>query len=273
MMPWRGAGFLSRPIAAILAITGLRREVALRNIALAFPDLPQHERTRLERNAFRHLLRVYLEIPLLRRLSRRRVIDLLHVDGLDLLKSSRVKERGALLLSGHIGNWELLALSAAVQADLPFAIVVKHQNDHGELARMRERFGNRTIPSDRSARTISRLLDEGGIVALLADQSASASEPSVSLFGIDTTAFSAPARLALRFRPVVVVGFSVPRGNGGYETVLQEMSYDDLQDDEEGVRSFMQRYTAMMERTIREHPASWVWHHRRWKHTPGVRYD
>jgi KDO2-lipid IV(A) lauroyltransferase len=273
LMPWRAASILARPIGAALAIVGPRRTVALTNIALAYPELPQSDRTRLERNAFRNLLRVYLEIPLLRRLSRSRLIDLLAINHLDLLTSPRVKRNGALLLSGHIGNWELLALSAALQADASFAIVVKGQHDYGELDRMRERFGNRTIPSDRSARAISRLLAEGGVVAMLADQSASLSDPSVLLFDIDTRAYGAPARLALRFRPVVVVGFAVPVKGGGYAASLKELDYDDLKDDDDGVRTFVQRYVAMMERMIREHPESWVWHHRRWKHTAGVRYD
>jgi KDO2-lipid IV(A) lauroyltransferase len=93
------------------------------------------------------------------------------------------------------------------------------------------------------------------------------------MFGIPTYTYAAPARLALRFRPRVIIGFAVRGVDGSYNVRLRELEHADLEDTPQGVHLFTQRYVAMLEETIREHPEQWVWQHRKWKNTPGIRYD
>ena len=261
---------LAFPLGGLLALLGVRQAVAERNLHLAFPEMSDQQAKRLAHAALCSLTTVYLEIPTLRYLSRTRLRQVLEIENLSLLSS--INERGALLLSGHVGNWELLALGAGLQSERSFAVVVKGQKDFGELERTRRAFGNTTIPLHRSALRSSRILAAGGIVAMLADQSARREDHVVELFGIPTHAYSAPARLALRYRPKVIVGFAVRIPGGNYRAPLRELPYDDLADDEAGVHAFTTRYMAMLEEIVRAHPEQWVWQHRRWKHTPGMAY-
>lgn len=258
-------------LGTVLFRFGIRRSVALQNIRLAFPELSPDQVQTLARRALQSLATVYLEIPKLRHLTDAQLRRFLTVENLELLTS--IDERGALLLSGHVGNWELLALGAAWQSGHPFAIVVKGQKDFGELNRTRTSRGNTTIPLHRSALQSSRILAAGGVVAMLADQSAPEREPLVELFGIPTRAYTAPAKLALRYRPRVIVGFALREADRNSRVSLQQLEYDDLEDTPEGVLEFTQRYLNMLESAVREHPEQWVWGHRRWKNSPGVRYD
>ena len=270
-MPIGVLRFAGRILGAILFRFGIRRNVAIQNIRFAFPQLSEPEVTLLAKQALQSLAVVYLEIPALRYLSGVSLRKALAVENLNLLTS--IDKRGALLLSGHVGNWELLALGAAFQAERSFAIVAKGQKDFGELTRTRTVHGNTTIPLHRAALQTSRILASGGVVAMLADQSAPEREPLVDLLEIPTRAYTAPAKLALRYRPKVIVGFALRERSGSYRAELQELRYDDIEDTPEGVRAFTQRYMNMLEDVVRKHPEQWVWGHRRWKNSPGVRYD
>lgn len=269
-MPMGLLRFAGRILGSILFCFGIRRDVALQNLHLVFSKLSKQEAMRLAKRALQSLAVVYLEIPKLPYLSSTRLHRVLDVENIDLLTS--IDTRGALLLSGHVGNWELLALGAALQAERSFAIVVKGQKDFGELTRMRTVCGNTTIPLHRAALQSSRILASGGVVAMLADQSAPEREPLVDLLGIPTRAYTAPAKLALRYRPKVIVGFAIRQPNGNYRAELRELRYDDLEDTPEGVLAFTQRYIDLLEEVVRKHPEQWVWGHRRWKNSPGVQY-
>ncbi len=272
-VPFGAARLLAALIAPPLHLFGLRRSVAMTNLRLAFPEASESLRRKIAHDSLRSLLTVYLEIPRLRYMSDHELRSRLHIDHLDLLTDSGIDRRGALLLSGHIGNWELLALGAARLSGRTFSIIVKGQNDFNELEATRTAFGNRVIPLHRAALAASRTLAGGGVVAMLADQAASARELPVTLFGVGTTAFSTPARLALRYRPKVIAGFAVREKGEGYRVRLIEIRHDDLEETPEGISTFTRRYLDILEEVVRKYPDQWVWQHRRWKRTPGVRYE
>lgn len=271
LMPFGACRAIARPVAAIAWLMGFRRSIMLRNLELAFPNLTARERRRIARRSLHSLATVFLEILTLRYLSDDAIDRWLVVENVELLQT--IGESGALLLSAHVGNWELLALGASTIAGVPFSVVVKDQNDGSELERTRTSRGNRLIPTGRGAREASMLLRKGGVVAMLADQSATEDEHVVSMFGIATYSYSAPARLALRFRPRVILGFAAREANGRYRVILEELDHDDLTDSYEGAEAFTRRYVGRLESVVREHPEQWVWQHRKWKNTPGVSYD
>ena len=243
----------------------------MRNLELAFPEWEQGRRQRTGRDSLASLFTTFLEILTLRHLGDSSLERILVIDGIELLRS--IGERGALLLSAHVGNWELLAFGAAARAGVPFTIVVKDQKDGGELNRTRTSRGNGVIPTARAAREVTAILRKGGVVAMLADQSAADHEHLVPMFSIPTYTYSAPARLALRYRPKVIVGFAVRQQNGTYRVKLEEIRHDDLPDTPGGALELTRRYVAALEATIRRHPEQWVWQHRKWKNTPGISYD
>ncbi|MCB0711704.1 MAG: lysophospholipid acyltransferase family protein [Ignavibacteriae bacterium] len=272
-VPFRAGAAVASLLFRPLYFFGLRRSVALTNLALAFPDRDIAAREHIARNSMRNLLSVYLEVPRLSHMSELELRSRLQISNIELLTNPEIDQQGALLLSAHVGNWELLAIGAARLCGRSFSVIVKGQNDFNELERTRTTFGNRVIPLHRAALIASRTLAEGGVVAMLADQSASAKELPVTLFGVETTAFSTPARLALRYRPKVIVGFAVRERGGSYHTKLMEIQHDDLDDSAEGVAIFTRRYLDLLEDVIRNNPEQWVWQHRRWKRSPGVHYD
>jgi KDO2-lipid IV(A) lauroyltransferase len=272
MMPFGSARVVARPLAALAWRLGARRrEITMRNLRLAFPDWSDAERLRVARASFHNLLTVFLELPMLRHLSDAGLRRRIRVENIELLGA--IGSRGALLLSAHFGNWELLALGSAALSGVPFTIVAKEQRDYGQLSRMRTSRGNRLIPTHRAAREASGILRDGGVIAMLADQSAPGRDALVEMFGVPTYSFSAPARLALRYRPDIIAGFTVRDRDGNYTVRLMTIPHDDLPDNEEGARALTQRYVSLLEEAVRANPEQWVWQHRKWKSTPGVSYE
>lgn len=270
ILPFGLCRVLARPLGYLAWWLGARRSVTLRNLELALPELSSGERERLGRASLINLITVYLELPTIRYLPDRRLARVLRVENVELLRG--IDSGGAILLSAHFGNWELLAFGAAALSGVPFSIIVKEQRDYGQLERMRTARGNSLIPTARGAREASALLRRGGVVAMLADQAAAERDALITMFGLPTYTFDAPARLALRYRPRVVVGFAARMADGTYRARLHEIPHDDLPDTPNGARELMQRYVDLLEEAIAEHPEQWVWQHRKWKSTPGVVY-
>lgn len=271
LLRFRSCGAIASVLAPVLWKLGVRRSITLRNLAIAFPTMAHAERERIARSSYRSLVTVLLEILTLRWLSVDELQSLISFENAELLCAS--DGRGAVLLSAHYGNWELLALGAGMAAPEPISVVVTEQNDFGELERTRTAFGNRLIPTGRGARGAASVLVGGGAVAMLADQSARGGEPRLPIFGVDVPWFSAPARLALRFDTRVIVGYAERRSDGGYHVHLREIRHDDLPDSNEGVEALLGRYVETLEQAVRDRPEQWVWQHRRFKHVPGVSYD
>jgi KDO2-lipid IV(A) lauroyltransferase len=270
LLPFRACHHLARPAGLVAWGMGLRRRVIRMNLALAFPEYSQVERDRIGRESLVNVFTIGLELLTLRHLSSRQLQSAISVENIQLLQS--LGDRGALLLSGHVGNWELLAFGAAALSGVPFSIIIKSQKDFGELIRTRTARGNNVIPTQRGAREAAALLARGGVVAMLADQAATPDDDPATMFGIQTYSFSAPARLALRFRPRVILGFALRNGDGSYQVQLEELLHDDLPDTPAGSQAFTQRYVERLEAAIRQHPEQWLWGHKKWKNTQGVVY-
>jgi KDO2-lipid IV(A) lauroyltransferase len=271
LLPFGACRYIARPVGLVAWGMGVRRDVIRRNLALAFPEYSRIRRDRIGRESLVNVITIGLELLTLRHLSSQQIAAVISVENIHLLRS--LGDHGGLLLSGHVGNWELLAFGAAAISGIPFSIVVKSQKDFGELMRTRTSRGNNVIPTQRAARESVALLARGGVVAMLADQSATSEDDLVKLFGIPTYSFSAPARLALRFRPHVILGFAQRHDDGCYHVRLEELVYDDLPDSSTGSQTFTQRYVERLESAIRQYPEQWLWGHRKWKNTEGVDYQ
>lgn len=259
----------ARLVNMLTTVFGNRRAIGLSNLRLAIPEFSQDEVTTIERRAYANLISTFVEFPTLLGASASEVVKRHRVENVSLLSEEHNNAKGHLLLSAHTGNWELLALSAALKSRTPFTIVAKDQNDVGLLKVMRERFGNRTVPFEMGAKVAMKELSEGRNIALLMDQYPSRGNVRVTFFGQSTRAFAVPARLALKYRPNVIVGFSRRIETGRYTATLERLDFDDLEDSLEGVQMFTQRYFTLLESFIHQYPDAWVWHHRRWKDVTG----
>jgi KDO2-lipid IV(A) lauroyltransferase len=177
---------------------------------------------------------------------------------------------GVILLSSHFGNWEYIATSVALQAEISLSVVVKPLRNpfvYEWMNKARTKFINEVVPLGISIRKTYQTLKEKKIVAMVADQRGPREGVKVKFFNKDVSVYTGPAALALKTKAPILYGISVRQKNYKYKTELVEISTDNLPyDDEEKIIELSQRHTAYLEKVIRENPEQWLWMHDRWKY-------
>jgi KDO2-lipid IV(A) lauroyltransferase len=185
------------------------------------------------------------------------------------IKSYLSGPSGAILLSGHIGNWEWLALGCGLRLDMPLDVIIKNQRSRFAerfLIRMRSRFGNRMLDAG-NVLAIFRALRNRELLAILGDQAAPVEDVRVPFFGVEVPTLEGTARLALATRAPILFLQPFERTSQGYRCRFHNVPFDDLPDaSPDNVRELTARHVAMLEQAIRECPEFWLWQHKRWKH-------
>lgn len=253
-------------LGALAGALGLRRGVARANLAIAFPELGREARDAILAAHYRELGRVLAEYPRLGARARPGAGAVAAVHGEEHLEAAAAAGRGAILMSGHYGNFELMA--AHLGHRHPMAVVTRRLRnpavDRWLTARRREA-GLGTIPSETGVRDIYAALGAGRFVAMLADQDARRHGVFVPFFGRPASTAIGPARIALATGAPIIMGFNV-RGPDGRHTIHVEppLTAEEPRSPDAAWR-LTARHAAHLEAWVRRHPEQWFWLHRRWK--------
>jgi KDO2-lipid IV(A) lauroyltransferase len=177
-----------------------------------------------------------------------------------------------LFVSGHVGNWELLARRVAL-AGYPCQTIAKETTDP-RLTRLVERFRAagklKSIwrGQDGAAKAMLKALKGGEILGMLIDQDTKVQSVHVPFFGHPASTPRAAADLALRTGAAVVVGFCQRQADGRYRVAMKQVEPESTGDREADAVALTAKMTWEIEQAIRRAPAQWVWMHRRWKTQP-----
>lgn len=256
---------------AMMAIGPDRKKVTRGNLARAFPEKSLNEIKRICRESYENLGITLLELLKLRDLSETELREIVRYENIELINDVHSRGKGLILLSGHFGNWEYLAYTAGLFSGIPVTVIVKPQKNKTSdilLNSYRIKGGNRIVNMYKAAREIISVLGRGEAIALLADQSATKDKDVfVDFFGIPAATYEAPARLSLKFKSPIIMGFAVRQNDGTYRVKLEEINPEDFMDDDDPVIALTSAHVKALENAIRENPGQWAWQHKRWKHT------
>jgi Kdo2-lipid IVA lauroyltransferase/acyltransferase len=150
-------------------------------------------------------------------------------------------------------------------------IIAKVQASRGlneKINEYREMSGNEIIEIGFSLKEIFGKLGNNEIICFLIDQSANPDYSSyINFFGQRVPAFSGPAKIALKQRPELIMGYSIRARDYSYIVNFEKITYDDLKEyTDENVNLLTQRIQTMFENVIRKNPGQWLWFHKRFKH-------
>ena len=267
-LSWERARAAGERLGDAVRGLGLRRRVAQENLALAFPLWSAAERERVLREHYRELGRVVAEYAHLDRLARAPLGEVLvETAGIEALEPLR--SRGAILMSGHFSNFELMG--AMVARLNPVDFLVKPLSNVGVerfIARRRAEAGVGCISTSEGQRGIYQALAAGRWVAILADQDASQRGLFVPFFGRPASTAAGPARLSLKSGAPIVMGFAVRRPDGRFDLQIEgplELAEPETPD---AVLRLTAHHVAVLEARVRARPELWFWLHRRWKTRP-----
>ena len=269
-LPWRASLNAGAALGEALGVVGVRRRVAAENLARAFPERSAAERAAILRANYRELGRVAVEYARLGELVRAPAGEVVaRVGGLDHLERARAAGRGAILLSGHVGNVELMG--AMLGRHHPVDFVVRPLSNpavEALLSRARAGAGVGQISAATGTRRVYQALRENRLVAMLGDQDARQHGVFVPFFGHPASTALGPARFALATGAPILMGFDLRGPDGRHELEIEPP----LEAGDPEAPGAAERLTALhvarLERWVRERPASWFWLHRRWKTAP-----
>jgi len=265
----RGALALGTALGAALGALGVRGAVARANLARAFPELSQARREEILAAHYRELGRVALEYPQHARLAAAPDGEVIAaVRGFEHIENAARGGRGALFMSGHFGNFELMAAWTARR--VPIDLLVRPLSNPGVdrwLTAVRAAAGLGSIRADVSVREAFAAIRAGRSLALLADQDARRHGVFVPFMGVPASTPVGPARMALALGVPIVMGFCWRRADGRHE-IDYEPPLVEAGRGEEAVRRLTARHTERLTEWVRRKPEMWFWLHRRWKTAP-----
>jgi KDO2-lipid IV(A) lauroyltransferase len=245
-------------------LVGRDRRLARENLARVFPGWPA-KRVRTEaRRVFEEIGRNafdFLRYPALEPEARRRLV---RFEGREHLEAAVRDGRGAVIVTGHLGSWEVLA-AALVEAGYPLLALARPLREarlDRALAEHRLRMGVRTLSSRALPLQALRHLRGGGFLGILADQRIKRGGVTVDFLGQRTRMTEGPARLAVASgAPLIPLGIHREPDHTHTVTVLPPISPSS--DRDAGVLT--QEVARALERLILRAPEQWIWIHPRWE--------
>jgi KDO2-lipid IV(A) lauroyltransferase len=195
------------------------------------------------------------------------------VVGFDAFRESAAAGKGLVLLTGHLGNWEIGGAAIAARG-VELDVVGKGMSDpafQSDLFAARERLGMRVIEMGDAAKGVLRSLGRGRVVALLGDQNAHGGGIFLPFFGRLAATVRGPALFAARTGAPVWVAFALRSAGPGqrYTVTFEPLPYGPTGRAEEDAAALMGTYGRILEAAIRTAPEQYFWQHRRWKKGPG----
>ncbi len=242
------------------------RRVAVRNLQRAFPDWSAKRVRTVARSTFRNFgvaLAEFLKAPFLTREQLESRIELV---GREHLDAAFREGKGVLLLTGHFGNWELMA-RYLVLLGYPIAVIARPTEDPATtelVTRVRERCGYRVYARGNAARAALKALRASEALGILPDQNAG--DVFIEFFGQKAGCVAGPAIFHLRTGAPIVPLFNV-RLPGDYHRIeiLPPMRFEPTGDLQADTQRIMQAWHDILECYVRRYPDQWLWLHDRWK--------
>lgn len=254
-------GWLLRTLGPL---TGTQKTV-MRNLRIAFPDMSADERRKLALAQWDQTGRTFAELAVMDRLTPDG--GRVEVVGIERLHALRDGGRPAVLISGHLANFEVMA-AVIMAAGVPCQVTYRAANNpyvDALIRQSRERYGIRLFaPKGDGTRELVAGMKRGDSIALLVDQKYNEG-PEVEFFGQPVNASPGAARLALKFG-TVMQPLSVVRLPGARfrVTAHEPITVEDTGDKAGDILRGVQAANTFVEDCVRRHPEDWFWVHKRW---------
>ena len=272
-LSWDAAcGFGERLGALGYRPLGIRKRVVERQIAAAFPDLGPEAVVNLARESYQHLGRTFIETALLDKLGKDGLQELVEtVEGWEEIDDVMSKGKGAVVVTGHIGNWELAGAYVAARG-IPLDAIVRGMANplfDAYINHTREEIGMTIVHDSDAVKRTPRSLRAGRAVAFVADQGVMGlASTFVPFFGRPAKTPRGAAVFALRFEVPVIFVVALRKPNGRYRIVVERIEARRTGDMDRDVDAIVTNFTEHLEKWVRAVPAQYFWQHRRWRRQP-----
>lgn len=251
------------------ALLGSRRRIAAENMKRAFGSAYTEEQySDLVRRVFNNFVRTTIEFSRFEKLGREGVRAIVDPQGREIMTEALSHGKGAIIVTAHFGNWELLGAWPAAEG-IPMDFLVGRQHNakvDALLNGYREAMGVGIIPLATSARSVFKALKQGRLTGMVADQHAASGGIVLNFFGRPASTPQGPALFSIR-TGAPILPFLLRRERYDRHVVIPSPAIwpPNSGNEEADIRHITSAYTKVFEDGIRKYPDQWLWTHRRWK--------
>jgi len=275
MLPRSAARAVGASLASLVAsVAGKLTRTGHQNLALAFPNLTPAERQQTLATTYRNLGWQLAEFCQMSKytadFAQRKVM---RYQGLENFTAAQAKGKGVLVLTGHLGAWELSSFVHSLLGR-PMGMVIRRLDNplvDTLVNNIRCQHGNRVLHKDDFARGLISAMHKNEAVGILMDTNMTPPQGVfVPFFGIPACTASGLARVARKTGAAVVPGFLLwePSENRYVLRFGEELQLQITADTEADAIANTALFTRTIESYIRQYPDQWLWLHRRWKTRP-----
>jgi KDO2-lipid IV(A) lauroyltransferase len=278
-LPEGFALWMGRRLGAVMYLLDLEhRKVAIQNLHIAFGQEKSEEEMRsIAKKNFQNLGMMAVEFFRIPNMDLKTYQEKVETEGVDKALKVLEKKKGALLLLGHFGNWELMALMTKV-IQKTILVIAKPIKKNPWLERWfiesREGIGLEVIPPKDATLKVIQALSQNKVVGILFDQRGRRSKGIwVDFFGRKVPTTPGLAVMALKSGAPVLPVFMIRNGFRKHRLIVKEpLELIHTGNFKKDIEVNTQLFNHTLESIIREHPDQWLWIHRRWERKKGTHH-
>ena len=270
-IPKKHIVFVGRFLGLLAYVLDRRhRRIVRRNLRFIYPQWPRDRVRQVSILVFQNAGITILEIFQMTCLSSKDILDRVRIRGEENLVYAMKSPQGAIMISAHLGNWEMSVLCVSCYLNKPLVAPARQifpETLDRWMRALRTRFGTILLDKKRALPMMARMLRQGNVLGLLIDQGTKFSEGiEVTFFGKTVTATPAAALLARRYNSPVLPVFCVREGDNSLTLIVKPpLNLQKTKDSRADLQANTQVMTDAIEEAVRAYPEQWFWFHKRWK--------
>ncbi len=248
-----------------------QRRLACEHIRLSLELTDRRNVKAIAKECFKNLGKTLVEFMRFPRLSSNQIEKYVRFEGIQHVYDALSKGNGAIILTGHFGNWELLAASISNTIAPLFPIVRELRSPRLNVivSGYREKAGYSTIDRDTGIRQALRCLKKNELLGIVADVDTTVNGVFVNFFGRPAYTPYSPVAFALKTGAAILPSFIIRQPDGTHQAIIEQpLVLKRCDDKEKELVKNTQIFTEIIESYIRKYPEQWIWMHKRWKTRP-----
>ena len=265
--------FANALASAVYLVFARLRRVGVRNLELALPALSSEARNEILKGVYRHLGWQLVEFCRMPRYTAENTRNWIRTDGLHHYIAAQARGKGVLIVTGHLGAWELSSFYHSLMG-YPMGMVIRRLDNRpldNYVNRIRCMHGNRVLHKDDFGRGLLTAMHAGQTVGILMDTNMTPPQGAfVKFFGMEACTATGLAHIARKTGAAVLPGFMLWEP-AEQKYVLHFGPAIDIpltEDPAADILAATQKCTDAIESWVRRYPDQWLWIHRRWKTRP-----
>ena len=240
----------------------LRKEVAKQNLKIVFPNKSENDINKLIKKTYQHYSLIIFEF-MRQKFTKLESIKI-NID--DITKGILSSEKGIILMTAHLGNWELIIPTLGLYKKS--TIVVKEQRNLGGdkfVCETRASHNISLLKTKESKRGMITALHNGEVLGLASDQNAGTKGTKVLFFGQKASIPKGAAYFNYKTKCPIVIGFCILNKDYSYDLKLRYLNITSSNDNIEDLFELVgQRFAKILEQEIVKNPEQYFWFHRKW---------